>query len=179
MSNLFADKIGKPPFPENKEVLELPFQIKGIANKMASEIMIKTNAAIRRQNRQATHNKQVIFGNVPSKSNCYRIVTFKSKDPEKNGYSTLAKTGDLKKYEKAFALQCNLYRNAGIDKDFNFEMDVYYPSRRSDLDNSLKVVLDCLQVVGAIKNDNLCQEIIVRRHIDARNPRIEFVIKTI
>lgn len=122
---------------------------------------------------------QVIFGTVPSKSNCYRIVTFKTKDPTKKGYSTLAKTKELKDYEHSFGLQCTGYRNAGIETDFKFEMDVYYPSRRADLDNSLKCVLDCLQAVGAIKNDNLCQEILVRRHIDAKNPRIEFVITPI
>lgn len=121
--------------------------------------------------------KEVIFGNVPSKSNCYRIVTFKSKDPAKKSHASLAKSGKLKKYEKDFSRQCVKYRNAGIDEDFIFEIWVYYPSRRSDLDGSLKVCLDCLQkVVGAIKNDNLCQDIIAHRRIDTRNPRIEFVI---
>lgn len=126
-----------------------------------------------------TPRKQIIIGNVPSKSNCYRIVTFKSKDPLKKGYSTLAKTPELKQYEKNFTVQCSGYRNAGINTDFNFEMDVYYPSRRSDLDNSLKCVLDCLQTVGAITNDNLCVQIICRRSIDKNNPRIEFVITPI
>jgi len=123
--------------------------------------------------------KQVIIGNIPSKSNCYRIVTIRSKDPMKKSFSSLAKDKHLKEYEKAFNLQCMRYRNAGIDSDFKFEMDVYYPSARADLDNSLKVVLDCLQVVGAITNDNLCQEILVRRNIDKLNPRIEFEITRI
>ena len=132
--------------------------------------------------------KQVIIGNVPSKSNCYRIVTFKSKEPAKNGFSTLAKTKELREYERGFALQCAYYRNWGLQGDFKFEMDVYYPNKRSDLDNSLKCVLDCLQPhhpknrpngVNAIENDNNCQEIVLRRHIDKQNPRIEFVITPI
>jgi Holliday junction resolvase RusA-like endonuclease len=127
--------------------------------------------------------KQIIIGVVPSKSNCYRIVTIPCKAPKKP-FSSLAKTKELREYERSFGLQCTRYRNAGIQTDFRFEMDVYYPSRRADLDNSLKCVLDCLQPatksrpfsVGAITNDNLCQEITIRRHIDTQNPRIEFII---
>tara|TARA_R110001592_G_scaffold44370_1_gene142839 strand:- start:881 stop:1105 length:225 start_codon:yes stop_codon:yes gene_type:complete len=63
-----------------------------------------------------------------------------------------------------------------IEGEFKIEVDVYYPNRRSDLDNSLKVVLDCLQKCGAIKNDNRCLEIIARKHLDKLNPRIEFDI---
>jgi Holliday junction resolvase RusA-like endonuclease len=127
--------------------------------------------------------KQTILGVVPSKSNCYRIVTIPCKAPKKP-FSSLAKTKELKEYERSFGLQCTRYRNAGIQTDFRFEMDVYYPSRRADLDGCLKIVLDCLQPktpkrpfgVGAVENDNKCQEITIRRHIDTSNPRIEFVI---
>jgi Holliday junction resolvase RusA-like endonuclease len=58
-------------------------------------------------------------------------------------------------------------------------MDVFYPNRRSDIDGSLKIVLDCAQKVNAIKNDNLCQKIVVRKFLDKANPRIEFVITPI
>jgi Holliday junction resolvase RusA-like endonuclease len=143
---------------------------------MSVEVMKKTLEVYRKSNDAFVGLKQIIAGNPPSKSNCYRIVTIRSKDPDKKGFSSLAGTAELKQYKKDFSIQCQLYRNAGIDVDFNFEMDVYYPSRRSDLDNSLKVILDCLQDVKAITNDNLCQQIIVRRHIDKLNPRVEFVI---
>ena len=43
-----------------------------------------------------------------------------------------------------------------ISTDFMFTVDVYYPTLKSDLDNSLKVILDCLQSAGMIKNDNKC-----------------------
>lgn len=120
--------------------------------------------------------KEVIKGVVPSKSNSYRIVTIKSKDPDKKGFSSLAKTKDAKAYENAFIIQCRKYRNASIDCDFNFEMDVYYPSRRADLDGSLKMVLDCLQKANAIKNDNKTNQLLIRRHVDKDNPRVEFSI---
>jgi Holliday junction resolvase RusA-like endonuclease len=122
--------------------------------------------------------KQVILGNVPSKSNCYRIITFRSKDEtKKQGHASLAKTPELKKYENDFYLQAHRFRNLNIDDLFEIEIDVYYPTQRSDLDNSLKVVLDCLQVINAIKNDNKCTRIIANKFLDKARPRIEFIIK--
>lgn len=115
--------------------------------------------------------KQVIYGVVPSKSNSYRIVTV-------GGHGALAKTDKLKKYEEAFYLQCNKYRNAEIGQ-FRFHLDVYYPSNRADLDNSLKVILDCLQRTKAIKNDRQCVTIHAEKFIDKENPRIEFVIEAV
>jgi hypothetical protein len=41
----------------------------------------------------------VIKGNVPSKSNSYRIITL-------NGHGSLAKTKALKAYEESFFWQC-------------------------------------------------------------------------
>ena len=110
-----------------------------------------------------------IPGNVPSKSNCYKIITL-------NGHGSLAKTKGLKAYEQSFMWQCGTYRNANISSPFEFHINVYYPSKRSDLDNSLKLVLDCLQKVKAIRNDNLCCKIVAQKFIDKVNPRVEFKI---
>ena len=116
--------------------------------------------------------KQVIYGTVPSKSNCYKIVTI-------NGHASLAKQKALKQFEKDFYIQCNKYRNANIDGYFELHMDVFYPSQRADLDNSLKIVLDCLQHVKAIANDNRCTGLVIQKYLDKANPRIEFEIKEI
>lgn len=116
-----------------------------------------------------------ILGNTPSKSNCYKIITFKNKSTGKN-HASLAKTSALKKYEDSFYMQVGKSRGAIIDEYFEFEIDVYYPSNRSDLDNSLKVVLDCLQKAKVIKNDNKCTHIVARKFVDKLNPRIEFKI---
>lgn len=113
--------------------------------------------------------KQVIFGNVPSKSNCYKIVTIA-------GHSSLCKSDPLKKYENNFYIQCNIYRGKMISGYFEIEIDVFYPSQRSDLDNCLKIVLDCLQKVKAIENDNKCVKITARKFLDKVNPRIEFCL---
>ncbi len=113
--------------------------------------------------------KQVIVGNTPSKSNSYKVVTIK-------GHGSLAKTKALKAYEDKFYIQCNHYRNANIKGYIEFYIDVYYPSERSDLDNSLKIVLDCLQKCNAIQNDNKVVKIVAQKFLDKNNPRIEFEI---
>ena len=116
--------------------------------------------------------RQVIQGICPSKSNCYRIV--------KHGQiSSLAKTKALSDYEKSFYLQCNHYRNKNITGLFELHLDVYYPANRADLDNSLKVTLDCLQHVKAIANDNKCVKIVANKFLDKKEPRIEFEIKEV
>jgi Holliday junction resolvase RusA-like endonuclease len=112
---------------------------------------------------------QIIKGNVPSKSNCYKIITL-------NGHGSLAKTKTLKSYEESFMWQCGKYRNANISVPFEFHVDVYYPSKRSDIDNAMKILLDCLQKVKAISNDNLCMKIVAQKFIDKNNPRVEFRI---
>lgn len=115
------------------------------------------------------HGSITIAGNVPSKSNSYRIVTV-------GGHTTLSKTDALKKYETAFYLQMGKYRGLGIQGLFELHVDVYWPSMSHDLDNALKIILDCLQKGGAIKNDNRCTHIVARKFIDKRNPRVELKI---
>lgn len=116
--------------------------------------------------------KEIIMGTIPSKSNSYTIGRV-------NGASCIVKSNEMKRYEKSFIQQCVKYKGMGICTPFRFIIDVYYPDYTHDLDNSLKGALDCLQYVGAITNDNLCQEIIARRHYSRVSPRIEFEIQEI
>jgi Holliday junction resolvase RusA-like endonuclease len=90
------------------------------------------------------------------------------------GHGSLAKTKAMKQYENDFFIQCNHYRNKNIQGYFEIYVDVYYPNQRADLDNSLKVCLDCLQKVKAIDNDNKCVKIVAQKFLDKANPRIEF-----
>lgn len=115
---------------------------------------------------------QTIMGNTPSKSNCYRIITL-------GGHGSLAKTQKMKDFENSFFMQCGIYRNLNIDKYFEYHCKVFYPSMRSDIDNSLKIQLDCLQKTKTIKNDNLCIKVVAEKFIDKEKPRIEFKIITI
>jgi len=112
---------------------------------------------------------QTIFGQVPSKSNSYKIIRIKE-------HSSLAKGDALKKYEKDFYLQCNLYRNKNIEGLFELHLNVYNNSQRQDLDNAFKVILDSLEHCKAIKNDRNCVKIIAQKFVDRKNPRVEFKI---
>lgn len=112
---------------------------------------------------------QTIYGQPPSKSNRLIIVTVK-------GHGALAKTKAAKEYEQSFFMQCSL-RKRNISHRFKLSVDVYFKSDQPDLDNAMKVILDCLQSCGAIKNDRLCSEIHARKLIDKINPRIEFDIE--
>lgn len=115
-------------------------------------------------------HRAVIYGQPPSKSNSYKIITI-------SGHASMAKTSATKEYEGQFYLQCP-YRNQNIDKFFTLDVDVYFKSNQPDLDNALKVVLDCLQSCKAIANDRFCTEIHARKLIDKENPRIEFTLTT-
>lgn len=110
-----------------------------------------------------------IYGNIPSKANCYKVITI-------GGHGSLAKTEAIKEYEKTFYYQCPI-RDMMIDKPFKLTVDVYYKSNQPDLDNSFKVLLDCLQTCRVIKNDRYCLEIHGRKLIDKLNPRVEFTIE--
>jgi Holliday junction resolvase RusA-like endonuclease len=76
-------------------------------------------------------------------------------------------------------MQVGAYRNLNIKGYFEIHLRVFYPAMRQDLDNSLKVVLDCLQHTKTIENDNKCVKIVAEKFIDKENPRIEFKLVTI
>jgi Holliday junction resolvase RusA-like endonuclease len=111
--------------------------------------------------------KQKIYGQIPSKSNSYKIITI-------NGHGSLAKTPALVEYEKSFYLQCSNYRNMNIKGLFELHIDVYNESQRPDLDNAFKICLDSLQSCKAIKNDRSCVKIVAQKFVDKKCPRIEF-----
>ena len=112
-----------------------------------------------------------ILGHVPSKSNCYKIITVA-------GHASLAKQKPLKEYENGFYLQCP-WRGAMITGYFSIEVKVFHENNRPDLDNSLKIILDCLQACKVIKNDRQCTEIHAYKFVDTNHPRVEITIKEI
>jgi Holliday junction resolvase RusA-like endonuclease len=115
------------------------------------------------------HDWQTIIGQAPSKSNSYRIILVA-------GHPKLGKTGATEKYERDFYMQVGAYRNLMITGLFELHVRVYFTTMSHDLDNSLKVILDCLQQTKTIKNDNKCVKIVAEKFIDKNNPRIEFRI---
>lgn len=110
----------------------------------------------------------IIYGDVVSKSNQYKIITV-------GGHASLKKSDAVKNFEKKFYLQ-NSLRNANINGFFELYMDAYFSSNRKDLDGAFKLVLDMLQSSNTIKNDRNCVKIVANKFIDKNNPRIEFTI---
>ncbi len=115
------------------------------------------------------HPWQTVIGQAPSKSNTYRVIKIA-------GHASLGKTPATKAYENSFYMQVGPYRNMMIEGYFELHIRVYFASMSHDLDNSLKVVLDCLQNTRTIKNDNRCVKIVADKFLDKLNPRIEFRI---
>jgi Holliday junction resolvase RusA-like endonuclease len=118
------------------------------------------------------YDYQTIHGAAPSKPNCYRIITI-------GGHGSLGKTAALKKYEQDFYLQVGAYRNLKLKDFFELHVRVFMPSLRQDLDNTLKIILDCLQKTQTIENDNRCVKIVAEKFVDKVDPRIEFRLVTI
>ena len=113
---------------------------------------------------------ETIYGQIIAKANHYQAV------PGKGGTKRIIKDEKIRDYENSFISQCQIYRNKHISSRFRLFVRVWYSSVRFDLDNSLKTLLDCLQMAGAIENDKLCFQIEAEKRIDKYHPRVEFAI---
>lgn len=114
---------------------------------------------------------EVIYGQVAAKANHYMAV------PGKDGTRRIIKDEKIRTYERSFLHQCKAYRDRRIASPFRLVAHVYHSSTRYDLDNSLKTLLDCLQMANAITDDNLCYEVQATKHVDKYRPRIEYSIE--
>lgn len=118
-----------------------------------------------------TMEKEIIYGQIVAKANHYLAV------PGKDEQRRIIKDEVIREYERTFVEQCRIYKDRRISGRFTLIVDVFYKSARYDLDNSIKTLLDCLQMVNAITNDNLCFNLIANKYIDIHRPRVEFCIK--
>lgn len=116
-------------------------------------------------------DKEVIYGQVVAKANHYKAV------PDGAGGKRIIKDEAIRDYERNFLEQCKVYAGRCIDRPFKLHAKVYQSSQRYDLDNSLKTLLDCLQMARAITDDNLCIEIHASKVTDRTNPRVIFAIE--
>lgn len=101
-----------------------------------------------------------VFGEAASKANSRKIARI-------GGMSRLIKSQKALSYSAAFALQCPTL-NPMFEGDVHVEIDLYYSSRRPDLDES--IVLDAMQ--GKIyRNDRQVKSKYVRWGLDRSSPR--------
>jgi len=91
------------------------------------------------------------------------------------------KNPDVKAFEEDFAMLIpSEYRHlmlGSLTEPLAATIQVWYPSRRSDLDVAL--VLDCLQTSGVISNDRHVIEQHLYARIDRDNPRIEIELRVL
>ena len=113
---------------------------------------------------------EVIHGQIIAKANHYQAV------PGKLGQKRIIKDEIIRAYERSFMEQCKVYRNRRISSRFRLFVRVWHSSERFGLDNSLKTLLDCLQMAGVITDDKLCYQIEAEKHLDKYHPRIEFAL---
>ena len=72
---------------------------------------------------------------------------------------------EIKKQYRSKPLKCPI----GVDIDF------YVPNSRSDLDNLLKGVLDCMSGL-VYEDDRQIIQILTNKWIDKKEPRIEIIV---
>lgn len=108
---------------------------------------------------------KTILGQPYSKANSRMLVSTK-------GVSRFIKSPKALRYAESFKMQCPTL-DPLFEDDVRVELDIYYASRRPDLDESL--ILDLLQ--GKVyRNDRQVREKLVRWGIDPGRPRTEIHI---
>lgn len=109
---------------------------------------------------------RTIMGQPYSKANSRQQVFRKGK-------LISIKSKNALRYVEDFHKQCP-YLDPMFEEDVSIEIDIYYASRRPDLDESL--ILDCLQG-KVIKNDRQIRRKFVRGFVDRDRPRAEIRIE--
>jgi len=112
--------------------------------------------------------KHIIHGEVASKANSRRLVTF-------GGKPRFIKSKKALQFEKDLQMQVPRLNNM-LEGDLAFHAAVYYPSRRQDLDPS--VILDALQGL-VYANDRQVKVISCARFLDKISPRAEIIVSEI
>lgn len=120
-----------------------------------------------------------ILGEAASKANSRRLVKFGKR-------TASIKSGKALSYEKSTILQIPEEAKQMLEGDLQVNINIYYASRRSDLDES--VILDCLQAKykkgellrrGVYINDRQIKRKLIVWGLDKENPRAEIQVSKI
>lgn len=104
--------------------------------------------------------ERTIYGEPASKANSRKVV-------QHGGVTRVIRSDKARSYADDFAKQCPVL-NPLFEGDVLVEMEIYYASRRPDLDES--IILDALQ--GRVyRNDRQVRRKIVQGQVDAKCPR--------
>jgi hypothetical protein len=128
--------------------------------------MRKKNTTILEQGRVDPWTR-VIFGSPQSKANSRRLVMRGDKPSFIKGKAALSYLSD-------FLKQCPVLTPM-FEDDVAVRIDIYYQSRRNDVDDSL--ILDAMQ--GRIyRNDRQVRQRLITGYVDKENPRAEIYVRT-
>jgi Holliday junction resolvase RusA-like endonuclease len=104
--------------------------------------------------------------------------------PSSNRYWRMDKRGfnyvsaEARKYKTAVHEIAALAGVVPLEGAVSLQVDVYRPQRSGDLDNRLKICLDCCQGLLFV-NDNQVVKIVMRRFEDKTNPRLEISVSEV
>lgn len=108
---------------------------------------------------------RTIYGEPASKANSRRLVLH-------GNIPRVIRSDKARSYADDFAKQCPTLTPL-FEGDLHVELDIYYASRRPDLDES--IILDCLQ--GKVyRNDRQVRVKTVRGFVDPDSPRTVIIV---
>ena len=114
------------------------------------------------------HVKQIIYGECCSKANSRRLVHF-------GGKPRFIKSKKALVFERDVQIQAKKI-SPMLEGALKIEADIYYSSRRPDLDES--IILDALQGIW-YANDRAFKQKTIRKFLDKENPRCEVTVTEI
>jgi len=103
-----------------------------------------------------------ILGEPASKANQRRVILV-------GKYPRVIKSKKAIDYLRSFATQCPVLDNLLVD-DLEMEVEIWFASRRPDLDGAVSLIMDALQD-RVIKNDRQIKVIKAYWNLDRENPR--------
>ena len=110
--------------------------------------------------------RATVLGNLQSKANSRRMIR----------PGLVIKSKVALEFEESALLQLKapMRGRKPFEGDVACEFEVYYQSRRSDLDTSL--IRDILQKAGVYLNDRQITSVGEWKHLDKNNPRVEITV---
>lgn len=94
------------------------------------------------------------------------------------GRGMIHRSHEANAYRDAVALICITAGIEPLEGDVGVVLHFYRPAKRGDLDNRIKIMLDCLQGY-AYQNDSQVAEIHAVRRDDNKCPRVEVEVRAL
>lgn len=104
----------------------------------------------------------------PSANNYWRMV---------KGRMLLSRQAREYREQCAFAATLQ-WKHALVESAVALRLDLFFPDRRGDLDNRIKVAIDSLRGVAFV-DDSQIYDLRAVRHLDRANPRVEVTVEPI